>query len=122
MNVQLTEKHIKKLSVITELPLEEVARLSSMGLLDSNRAVELLIKYDWRLLSKNKGEYTVQARINAIMSEYGVAENRVRQAIYGKRSMEYYCSECGRVITKTEHARNNGMCDKCVVKKLTAAL
>ena len=48
MIVALTEKHFKKLAIVTELPLEEVTKLTAMGLIDTNRAVELLIQYDWK--------------------------------------------------------------------------
>lgn len=80
MNVFLTEKHFKKLAVITELPLEEVTKLSSMGLIDANRAVELLMQYDWKLLMRNDTQYTAQQRFCAIMNEYNATEHRVREA------------------------------------------
>lgn len=118
MNVFLTEKHFKKLAVITELPLEEVTKLSAMGLIDANRAVELLMQYDWKLLMRNDTQYTAQQRICAIMNEYNATEHRVREAVYKKRSMPYYCRECGHVIIKRVYDRNNGLCDKCVIKSI----
>ena len=118
MNIQLTEKHFKKLSVIADLPLEEVTKLSAMGLIDGERALELLMQYDWRLLMRNDCNYTAQQRIGALMNEYNVSESRVRLSVYKKRTMDYYCRECGHVITKKEHSRNNGLCDKCTIKHI----
>ena len=118
MIVRLTEKHFKKLAVITDLPLEEVVKLNSMGLIDCDRAVALLMKYDWKLLLSNASAYSAQQRVEAIMNEYNVTEHRVRETVYGNRSMEYYCKECGRKITKTESLKNRGYCHKCTVKQI----
>lgn len=118
MIVRLTEKHFKKLSVVTGLPLEEVVHLNSMGLIDCDRAVELLMKYDWKILLNNASQYSAQQRIEAIMNEYNVTEHRVRESVYGNRSMDYYCKECGRKITKAERLKNNGFCHNCTVKQI----
>ncbi len=116
--IKLTERHLEKLAIITELPLEKVTEFDTMGLFDSARAVELLIKYDWKLLKRQQKKYTAHQRIMAIANEYNITEHRVKQAIYTKRVMGYFCKKCGMPITKVEHSRNRGLCEKCTIESI----
>lgn len=115
---KLTDKHLKKLVIVVGLPLEKVVELDSMGLFDAERAVALLVKYDWRLLLKRANNYTANQRIKAIAKEYNVSEYYVRKIVYSRNTGHYYCKKCGIEITKLQNTRNQGLCEECTVDSI----
>ena len=118
MIFKLTDKHLKKLAIITDLPLEKVSELSSMGLINSSRALALMMKYDWKLLMKQANTMPSSIRIRAIMDEYNVSENRVKEAVYSGRVVEFFCRECGKKILMGDYTKYHGLCEDCAVKSI----
>jgi DNA-directed RNA polymerase subunit RPC12/RpoP len=115
--IHLREKDLHKLSAVTQIPFEELCKLSAMCLLNEPIAVDLLIVKDWRKLKAGK-RYTRKQIIGALMDEYKVSSSKVESAIYNKKEHLYHCSSCGRRIPKGEHTRNESICDKCVSRSI----
>lgn len=115
--IKLREKEIEKLSIILQIPLFNVEKMASMGLIYEPNAIDLLVVHDWKKL-KRDNKYTVKQIIQALMDEYQISRTKVQSAVYGKRKHTYSCNQCGKRITKSESVRNNGICDKCVSKTI----
>lgn len=111
--IKLREKDLEKLSDILQIPYAATEKMSSMNLINDGLAIDLLIIHDWKTLKRSK-KYSVKQILPAIMNEYQVSKSKVEAAIYGKRKRVYSCSQCGRRISKSEFARNEGLCDMCI--------
>lgn len=116
MNLKLSDKHLYKLSAITGIQLQTLVDLSAMGLLNSPRTLELLVKYDWKLLTKKR--YTADQKIQALALEYNYSISRIRELVYSHNHIAYYCKDCGHEISKLLSKQNDGLCDKCVIKSI----
>lgn len=114
---RLTEKHISKLAVATGVPEAEVMKLHSLELIDEPRAIDLLIKYDYKRV-KARNMYTVKQIVMALKEEYDVPATRVTKAMYSTRRRTNICQCCGREVGKAELRRNNGKCDICRAKMI----
>jgi predicted RNA-binding Zn-ribbon protein involved in translation (DUF1610 family) len=117
LNVRLRSKDFDKLSDILQLPAEMLQKLEAMSLLNIPECRNLLILTDWRLLKKNK-EYTTFQIVEALSGEYQISESTVEKIIYAKKKSQYWCEKCGKRISKSESLRNDGICDKCIVKSI----
>lgn len=115
--IRLRPKDIERLSNLTGVSEADLTKLESMNLLAHNYAVDRLIQYSYRKL-KAKKIYTPHQMTEALMREYGASKTKVQNAMYGKKSLEHYCSECMRKISVRVWKRNNGMCDSCVAKNI----
>lgn len=115
---KLTDRHLQKLVVVTELPLEKVVELNDMGILNSERVIELLIKFDWKLLMKRNNNLLARQRIKAIAKEYNVSDYYVKKCVYTHQQLNHFCQHCGNEITKLEYSRNGGLCEKCAVESI----
>lgn len=115
--IQLQEAELQKLSAITELSTVDLNKLLVIGLIDENRALELLILYDFRRI-KRRHIYKVNQIIEAMMEKYKVNRYRVEKAIYSKKKKRYYCECCSKEISKREKTRGNGKCRHCVTLEL----
>lgn len=111
--IRLRQKEIDKLSIISQIPQHDIAKLFSMGLIDEPIAIDLLVAYDWKKL-KQKKIYTVKQITQALMEEYDISRSKVQYAAYGKKKHTYSCTKCGRRILKSESLRNEGVCDRCI--------
>jgi len=114
---RLTEKHISKLAVAAGVPEADVMKLHSLGLIDEPRAIDFLIKSDFRRV-KARNQYTVKQIVMALKEEYDVPASRVTQAMYSTRRHTNICQCCGREVGKAELRRNNGRCDVCRAKMI----
>lgn len=115
--IKLRDKEINKLSSALQLPIETIQKFNLLKLIDVTEARNLLILSDWRKLKRNR-KYTTGQIVEALMNEYNVSNSKVTSIIYAKRSTEKHCAVCDKRITKGEHLRNDGKCDKCVVKSI----
>jgi hypothetical protein len=115
--IKLREKDINKLSGITQIPTETLQKLEAMNLLDEMEVRNLLILTDWRALKRGKRYNTTQI-VGALVNEYQVSKSKVENIIYAKRKSQYWCRQCEKRILKSEHQRNSGICDKCVIQSI----
>lgn len=111
--IRLREKDVNKLSTILQYPTEALQELAAKNLLDDTEVRNLLILSDWRQLKRSK-KYTTSQITDALINEYQVSKSKVESIIYSKKKSQYWCKECEKRIPKSEHLRNNGICDKCV--------
>lgn len=116
--IKLTEKHLRKLSIVTGLPLEKVCELDAMGLLNEERTIDLLMRHDWKLLKRARAKVPVRYRIKAVANEYGVSDYRVKLCITARHEKRYFCKECGVEISRLEYVRNKGLCEDCTIKSI----
>jgi formylmethanofuran dehydrogenase subunit E len=116
-NIRFRNKDFDKLANILQLPVEMLQKLEAMNLLNIPECRNLLILTDWRLLKKNK-EYTTFQITEALSNEYQISESTVEKIIYAKKKSQYWCEECRKRISKSESLRNEGVCDKCIVKSI----
>lgn len=117
MNLKLSDKHLYKLSMISGIQLPDIVSLDAMGIIDTNRCLQLLVRYDWKVLSRTK-RYTADQKIKALCVEYNYSESRIRELVYKHSRIAYYCKDCGHEISKLISKQNYGLCDKCVVKSI----
>jgi hypothetical protein len=117
MNLKLSDKHLYKLSTITGIQLPDLVSLDAMGILDTARCLQFLVKYDWKILSKTK-RYTADQKIQALCNEYNYSASHMRELVYKHNRIAYYCKDCGHEISKLISKQNDGLCDKCVVKSI----
>ena len=115
--IKFREKDINKLSGIIQVPIEILAKLQSMSLIDEIDARNLLIITDWRKLKRSKKYNTTQI-IGALSNEYQVSDTTIESVIYAKRKLLYWCKSCEKRIPKGEFQRNSGICDKCVIESI----
>ena len=115
--IRLREKDINKLSNITQQSAETLQKLESMNLIDVTEARNLLILTDWRALKKGK-KYTTAQIVGALVEEHQVSKSKVDSIIYAKKKSQYWCEQCEKRIPKGIYQRNNGLCDKCVIKSI----
>lgn len=113
----LLERDLLKLSTLSEIPVEHLQKLHDMGVLNEKRAIDHLIRHDFRHINRRR-IYTVAQITAAIMAEYEVSKATVHNAIYEKKKKVWLCKECGRETRKSELARNHGVCDPCRIKAI----
>lgn len=115
--IRLREKDIERLANFTGVSEADLTKLVSMNLIDHGYAIDRLIQYSYRNLKALK-RYTPGQMIKAMMLEYNVSDSKVKNAIYGKKAREHYCSECMKKISATVYRRNNGLCDSCFARHI----
>lgn len=115
--IHLREKELEKLSAITQVPIRYIQQMGSMDLIDEPVAVDMLIRHDYLSL-KRRGVYKTGQIIAAISNEYKISPARVNNGIYKKKKRSFWCGRCGTRIPRTEHERNCGICDKCVIASI----
>lgn len=115
---KIYEKDLEKLARIADLPLVDIQKIHALGIIDETKALDRMIKYDYRR-AKATGRYTVKQIVMALVDKYGVSHSRITSAMYDKKKTDALCVECGCVTRKSELKRNNGLCDRCVAKKIT---
>ncbi len=118
MKDKIGERHLQKLALITEVPLEKLVEFDTMGLLDDERVVDLVLMHDYRSLRRSPKKYTKRQCVMALAKEYNLKESRVGRAVSKRRTGSKYCKECGAEVTPFEYSRNDGICDVCVVNKI----
>lgn len=114
---RIRDKDIQRLATITKVSQDDMAKLVSMGLIDHNPAMRLLVKYSVQKL-KRKKYYKVRQIVSAVAQEYGVKERFVTDSMYSRQRRIHYCSECMRKISAADNKRNHGLCDDCVAKHI----
>lgn len=114
---RIRDKDIQRLATLTKVSQEDMARLVSMGLIDHNPAMRLLVKYSVKKL-KRKKYYKIRQIVMAVAQEYGVTRNFVEDTMYARQHSYHYCDECMRRISAADDKRNNGLCDECVAKHI----
>lgn len=114
--ITLRDKEINKLAAILKLPEEQLERLHSMRLLEEGKAIDILVKFEFTRL-KRTGMYNVKQITEALMKEYDISRGKVQSAIYDKRKAKYYCSKCGRIISRHRHL-NYGVCESCAIESI----
>lgn len=115
--IKLNETELQKLSAITELPLMQIQKLLTMGLINENRAIDVLILYDYKRI-KRRGLYKVSQIVEAMADKYKVPSSRVYRVIYAKKVKRYYCVKCSKSISSREYKRGNGKCNKCAALEI----
>lgn len=115
--IQLGDKEIHKLSEITGVSHFDLQKLYTMGILHEAHTLEHLLRHEYAKLSR-MGKYRPGHIITALSAKYDVSTNKVRSAIYHKRSRYYYCQQCSKRIVKSMFVRNDGLCDSCVIKSI----
>lgn len=115
--MQLTDEHIQHLSSITELSPMQLKKLISMGLIDGDAALDVLMKYDYRRI-KRRNVYRVAQIQQAMADKYHVPVSRVARVVYSKKKKMYYCEACGKNITSREYKLGKGKCKACVAREI----
>jgi len=106
------DEYAQKVSDIIQIPLSYVLQLRDKGLLHEKAVRDLLIKNDYIKLTKTK-KLTKNQILEKLAGIYNVDKRKVQAVATTKYKSLYYCSKCGSQVSKQEHIRNDGICDKC---------
>lgn len=117
LKIQLTDKEFQKLAEETGVSQYDLQKLNSMGILQDPVLLDLLIQHDFKIV-KRADKYRTSQIITRLAMFYHVNRTRVMNAIGSKRVSNYFCEECGKLISKSEYRRNEGLCDDCVAKSI----
>lgn len=117
IKIKLSEAEFQKLAEETGVSQYDIEKLYSMGLMKDSVVLEFLIRYDFFKV-KRSGKYRTSQIVARIAMFYHVSHYRVLNAIYDKKVPLHYCTECGKLIRKSEFTRNEGLCDTCVAKSI----
>lgn len=115
---QFTEDEYNKLSTITGISTMDLQKLDALGLLVNEVAVRLVFEYEYRLQLR-KTKVLPKLIIQAIANKYGMTVAKVRKYLFARERPVFYCTQCHQEISKLEHKRNEGLCDKCVIDGIT---
>lgn len=120
MREQLREKEIQKLAEVTGSSIETIYKLNSMGLINTNQALDTLILNDWKNLRKT--QYPTKQIVSVLSEYYDCSTSKVETIIYKKKKPVFFCKECKTIITKSMYIKNNGLCDCCMNNKIKLLL
>lgn len=114
----LRQKDIYKLARILRIEPEKVFNMVSMGVLDTDRASEVLIKFDFKNLNRN---FRTNMRLakQVIESDYHVSRNKVNKSCRSADKIvkaDLVCKKCGRPITRHEKKTYDQMCLQCAME------
>lgn len=116
--IKLGEPELLKLSSITNVTPLQLHNLMSLGLVNEEKALDALIRYDFQRVKRRK-IYRVKQIVEAMMQKYNVPASRVQRVIYAKKKKRHYCEKCGKEIANRERIRGNGKCDQCVASEIS---
>lgn len=114
---KIYDMYAQKLSDVTKIPFPYIVALRDNGLLDQDKAIEKLVRNDYRALKK-ASKLSDKQILAKLCDYYGLKELKVKKILKTPTKNYYYCKFCGSVVTKTVYFANDGLCDKCVAKKL----
>lgn len=117
LHIQLTDREFQKIADEAGISQYVLQKLSSIGLLREPRMLDLLIRSDFKKISRTKN-YRRSQIITRLEMFYHVPRARVCAAISNAKFYRCYCEECGKMITKSEFNRNEGLCDTCVAASI----
>lgn len=108
---------MQKLAVITGVDLKVISEFAAMNLFSHSRVLEFLVKHDWKILSRTKS-YTSEHKLQALANEYNYSTSRIKDIVWSRPKISYFCTYCGQEISEVKSRHNGGLCDKCVVKQI----
>lgn len=114
---QFTEDEYSKLADMTGIPMMDLVRLDSMGLLVNDVAVKMIMDYEFRM-ARRATKAIPKLIIQAIALKYGMSPSSVRRFLCTTTPKAHYCEKCKRELTKAERFRNKTICDDCAAKEI----
>lgn len=113
-----SEKKSNTLSIILNIPVEQLKLLDSQGILDRRAINKLLLKYEYDRIIKTK-QYAKKQVIVALMADFEVSKSYVENVIYQKNDKgKFRCVSCGSFMSRYKYYTYKGTCDECNVKKI----
>jgi len=114
----LTEKELRKLSVILETEVDGLRRLCDNDLINIPNSRNLLIKSDFEANLSND-RLTRGSIVHALMNEYDASRSKIEAVIYGKTlNKKEICKICGEDMSRYKYHKFNGVCDNCIAKSI----
>ncbi len=112
-SLQIFDSYAQKVSDESGVSYVDIVKLRDMGLLDEQAVRDLLIRHDFDALLKTKKLTDMQIYAK-LSGDYELGIQQLQYIINKKRKKMYYCTCCGRPISRVKFARNEGQCDKCL--------
>lgn len=115
--LEVFDSYAQKISDESSVPYIHVIRLRDMGLLDEKSVRDFLIRHDCDALLKTK-KFTDTQVYNKLAGIYDLDVRQIQYIINTKWKKPYYCTCCGKQISRIKFMRNQGLCDKCLSNKI----
>lgn len=109
---EIFDEYAQKIADIIRVPLPYVLQIRDQGLLNNKAVRDLLIKNDYIRLTKTK-KFTRNQILEKLSGIYDVDKRKIQTVASTKYKNLYFCSKCGSQVSKLEHLRNDGQCDRC---------
>lgn len=121
----LRPKDIQKAASLFELSQEEISKLNSLRILNTQYIRACLMRADFERLTnglhyleKADTRYRYPEVLKAIAKEYGTSIKAVSRILHAGNSTMFFCNRCGKRIGKEEYIRGNGICSNCLADTL----
>ena len=104
--------YLQKVADVSGIPVEYVAKMRDMQLLDEYEVRNMLLRHDCHALLMTQ-KFTDKQVYERLAGIYNISTTYVQRIIKMNPKRIFYCKQCGHEITKPEAKRNDGMCDRC---------
>lgn len=109
--------YLQKVADTTGIPVEYVTAMRDNGMMNQQRTREILIRHDYHTLTRTKKFSNAQI-ITKLAVLYDTKEATIRKAIKIPPKHIFYCSKCGKQMSKLTYQLNDGICDRCISKSI----